>query len=79
MGILEQADSFLGTDDLEVDVEYEAPFISQFPITAIDAFGDELVIRLGIKHTACLAEEKCLPPKTISFKPLPTLERSKCC
>jgi hypothetical protein len=79
LGILDKANSFLGKDDLEVDVEYEAPFISQFPISQIETEEDALVIRLGIKRTACLAEDKCLPPKRISFEAIPTFKAQKCC
>ena len=50
------------TDDLEVDVEHEVGYISQFPLEAIEVAAGELVFRLGIRHTACLAEDKCLPP-----------------
>ncbi|MDB6056468.1 MAG: hypothetical protein JWO95_312 [Verrucomicrobiales bacterium] len=79
-GILDKAGSFLGKDDLEVDVEYEAPFISQFPIESIEADGESLVLQLGLKHTACLAEDKCMPPKPISFEAIPTFKApQKCC
>jgi len=81
--ILDKSATFLETEDLDVDVEYEAPFISQFPISSVEPGGDVLVVRLGIKHTACLAEDKCLPPslnqQPISFTPIPTLQPSKCC
>src|ERR1700753_4460037 len=56
LAILEKAASFLGKDDLEVDVEHEAPFVSQFPIEKVEVDDEVLFIRLGIKHTACLAE-----------------------
>jgi len=82
LAILDKSASFLETDDLEVDVEHEAPFVSQFPIEKIEVDGDVLIVKLGIKHTACLAEDKCLPPalnKTFQFKPLPKIESSKCC
>lgn len=79
LGILDKADSFLGKDDLEVDVEYEAPFISQFPIASVEVNDDLLVIHLGIRRTACLAEDKCLPPKRPTFEPLPTFKATKCC
>src|SRR5688572_7649636 len=50
------------TDDLEVDVEHEVGFVSQFPLETIEASTEGLVFRLGVRHTACLAEDKCLPP-----------------
>jgi hypothetical protein len=80
--ILDKAASFLETENLEVDVEHEAPFISQFPISTVEATGDALIVQLGIKHTACLAEDKCLPPalnKISILTPLPKFNRGKCC
>ncbi len=79
--VLEKAAPFLETEEMEVDVECEAPFISQFPITDIQAEGDILTVVLGIKHTACLAPDKCMPPKTtaISFSSFPTFQPGKCC
>lgn len=73
LAILVNSESFLKTEDIDVDVEYEAPFISQFPVTALEVGESELVFRLGMKHTACLAEDKCLPPRSL-FKPLATLQ-----
>jgi Family of unknown function (DUF6428) len=82
LAILDKSASFLGTADLEVDVEHEAPFVSQFPIEKVEVEGEALTIRLGIKHTACLAEDRCLPPnlnKTSILTPLPSFKQSKCC
>jgi hypothetical protein len=80
--ILDKAAAFLGADDLEVDVEHEAPFVSQFPIEKVEHDGDALSVHLGIKHTACLAEDRCLPPnlnKPNVFAPLPSFTEKKCC
>ena len=60
--ILEKAKSFLGADDLEVDIEHEAGFISQFPLASIETSQDEIVFHLAARHTACLAEDKCMRP-----------------
>ena len=82
LAVLEKAKSLLGTDGFEVDVEHEAPFIAQFLIEKIEADGDALVIRLGVKHTACLAEDRCLPPnlnKPYQSKNLPKNKTKKCC
>lgn len=82
LAILDKSVSFLGTDDLEVDVEHEAPFISQFPIKELEMDGNTLTVHLGIKHTACLAEDKCLPPnlnKLPPYAPLPSFKPGKCC
>jgi hypothetical protein len=74
--------TILETDELEVEVEYEAPFIAQFPVSSVEAKGEALLVQLGTKHTACLAEDKCMTPvpqnQPISFKRLPRIE-SKCC
>jgi hypothetical protein len=82
LAILDKSSSFLGTSDLEVDVEHEAPFVSQFPIEKVEVDADALTIRLGVKHTACLAEDRCLPPnlnKTSILTPLPSFKQNKCC
>src|SRR5580692_5406939 len=49
LGILEKSASFLETDQLEVDVEHEAPFVSQFPVEKVEVDGDALILHLGIK------------------------------
>ena len=79
LGILNKAASILQSDALEVDIEHEAKWISQFPIVSGTADGRELVLRLGERHTACLAEDQCKPKpgglaafnaQAIQFKPL---------
>ncbi len=74
--ILQKSERVLETDELEVEVECEAPFIAHFPISAIEPESDSLVIRLGVKHTACLAEDQCMKPTpgSMLFKPLATLK-----
>jgi hypothetical protein len=82
LAILDKSKSFLGASDLEVEVEHEAPFVSQFPIEKVEAEGEALTISLGVKHTACLAEDRCLPPnlnKTSILTPLPNFKPTKCC
>ena len=66
LGILGKAAPILQTEDLEVDVEHEVGFISQFPLDTLDAADGELVLRLGQRHTACLAEDKCVAPPGLS-------------
>ena len=83
LSILDKGARILETEDLEVELEYEAPFIAQFPVSSVESSGDSLLIQLGTKHTACLAEDKCLPPalkkQSISFKALPSFDTAKCC
>lgn len=81
LAILDKA-SFITSGELEVDVEHEAPFISQFPISSVEFEENTLILHLGIKHTACLAEDKCLPPnlnKVSVLTPLPVFNKGKCC
>lgn len=71
MKIFAKAESVSLPDELDVDVEHEVGFISQFPLESVEAKADELVFRLGVRHTACLAEDKCLPPpKRAEFDPM---------
>ena len=57
--ILQLGDQVLPHDDLHVEVEYEDCAITQSPITSAELSGDHIEIRLGAKHTDCLAKEKC--------------------
>lgn len=57
--ILKLADKILPSDDLQVEVEFEAPLISQFPVASADVTADAVVFHLATKHTDCLAKEKC--------------------
>jgi hypothetical protein len=80
--ILEKSASFFDDEDPEVDIEHEAPFISHFPIEKIETVGDTLMVHLGVKHTACLAEDRCLPPnlnKPYQFKLSPKGKGKKHC
>ena len=79
LGILNQAAAILQSEDLEVDIEHEAGWISQFPVASVAAVNGELVFRLGVRHTACLAEDQCMRPppgfqdfklSTLEFKPI---------
>jgi hypothetical protein len=70
--ILEMATPVLGPDDLEVDVEHEIGFITQFPLAAVEVVADGIVLHLSKRHTACLAQDKCKPPTKViaDFNPL---------
>lgn len=59
--ILDLATPILGTDDLDIDVEHEVGFISQFPIESLETSEKEIIIHLTERHTACLAPDKCKP------------------
>jgi hypothetical protein len=63
-GVLNVAAPLFRGDDLDVEIEYEDDFISQFPVLAATTEGQSLVFHLGTKHTDCLAKESCLPTAT---------------
>jgi hypothetical protein len=65
------AEGVLLTDDLDVDVEHEVGYITQFPLGSVEVTKGEVIFRLTERHTACLAMDKCLPPAAPSeFSPL---------
>ncbi len=59
--ILDLAAPLLECEDLEVEVEYEEEWISQFPVVDVVESADALTFQLGLKHTDCLAKDICLP------------------
>jgi len=59
--ILEKARTILGEEDLEVDVEHDMGFVTQFPLRATMLHHSEITLVLEGKHTACLAPELCCP------------------
>lgn len=58
-GIMEVAAPLLGSEELQVEVEYESGVVSQYPIGRAEATPSGLLFELGTKHTACLAPQKC--------------------
>lgn len=60
--ILDLAAPLLEPDDLDVEVEYQEEWISQFPVIDAVVSGEALIFQLGLKHTDCLAKDLCLPP-----------------
>ncbi len=58
-GILEKGKSLLPDESVQVEIEYEDRVISQYTITGHDLTDDAVVLRLGHKHTECLAPELC--------------------
>jgi hypothetical protein len=80
------AENVLLTEDLDVDVEHELGYITQFPLGSVEVVNGEVVLHLTKRHTVCLAMEKCLPPAAplSEFNPLKfnftkTPPESKCC
>lgn len=90
LGIMQKGAGLFGSEDLSIEVEHEAPFISHFPIETVEEHKGSLFVRLGTKHTACLAEDKCgvgenscatpaQKTNAIFFRPPPSLQKSNCC
>jgi hypothetical protein len=63
LGIIEKGSVITGSDDLEMDVEHDIGFVTQFPISSTKQLGNETIISLSGRHTACLAPELCCPPQ----------------
>lgn len=64
--ILDKAGPVLQSDNLDVDVEHEVGFITQFPLASLEVLPNEIVLRLVERHTACLAMDKCKPAGPLS-------------
>lgn len=58
---LAYADPILRGEDLPVELEYESCNVVQLKVSSAEVEDDRLVIRLGKKHTDCLAKELCVP------------------
>ena len=57
--ILDLAQPILLNDELPVEIEYEDGIVSQFPVESGVPSGTTLNLQLGLKHTDCLAKDKC--------------------
>jgi hypothetical protein len=59
--ILAKGAGVLGSAPLPVEVEAECPYLSVFPVIATRLEEKQVVLSLGVRHTACLAEDVCFP------------------
>lgn len=76
LGILNKASAFLSSEEVDVDVEHELEYVSQFPVEHVEVEGPELRLKLSTYHTACLANDQCGLPQAaqpLLFKPLAAL------
>jgi len=55
--ILQMASYLFPDGEIPVELEHEAPIISQFTIESSEIADDAIVFHLGNKHTDCLAKE----------------------
>lgn len=58
-GILELARPLLESDDLPVEIEYEGDVVAQYPLSEAESTPAGVLLHLGIKHTDCLAKDRC--------------------
>jgi len=63
LSILELGKKVLAGDFLPVEIEYEQGVISQYPLDAIEVEESRVVLHLAMKHTDCLAKDKCGIPE----------------
>jgi hypothetical protein len=76
LAIFERADGVLPSLELPVEFEFEAPVLTQLPVTRCEELDDgTLSFHTELKHTDCLAKDICLPD--FSLPPLPG-EKSAC-
>ena len=78
-GIVHMAHDLLGDDDLEVEVEYERGVISQYPLIGAERQQGLVLFRLGLKHTECLAPDRCGVPATATAAAKPGCCGPGCC
>ena len=57
--ILDLSAGIIQSDDLEVEMEYEACAVAQYKVEGAETDGKELRFQLAHKHTDCLAREAC--------------------
>ena len=57
--ILDHGKPVTPTDSLPVEIEYEHPWVSHFPVEKSEAEGEAVTILLTTRHTDCLAKDVC--------------------
>lgn len=79
-GILKKAESFLPSDSVPLEIEYEDEMISQYTVDGHVVDDDSVVLKLAHKHTACLAMQLCGPaPKKEKADEQACCASSGCC
>ena len=61
--ILDHGSPVLPTDALPVEIEYNHPGLTHFPLDLIEASDQGLILHLTHKHTDCLAKDVCGVPE----------------
>jgi hypothetical protein len=68
-GILGLARDLFSGEDLAVEVEFERGVVSQYPVLAAERQEGLLLFHLGLKHTDCLAKDRCGIPTSADGEP----------
>lgn len=61
LAIFGRADGLLPDTCLPVEIEAEAPVLTQLPLTRCEVLNRELLFHTEHKHTDCLAKDICMP------------------
>ena len=57
--IMQLAATLLGRKTLPLEVEYGKEYAVQYPVGGLEVTPNGILFTLGIKHTECLAPDKC--------------------
>ncbi len=78
--IFDRADGLLPSLELPVEIEHEAPVLTQLPIIRHEVVEGRLQFHTESKHTDCLAKDLCLPDFSLPALPGQTCAPgSGCC
>ena len=67
--IFERADGLLPTLVLPVEIEHEAPVLTQLPLTRCEVADGQLRFHTELKQADCLAKDICLPDFSLPALP----------
>ncbi|MFC7339189.1 DUF6428 family protein [Haloferula chungangensis] len=77
--IFDRATELISDHELPIEIEHEAPVLTQLTISRHEVAADSLVFHLSHKHTDCLAKELCTPNFNIPAIPGTCSPASGCC
>lgn len=69
LNIFERSGDLLPSRELPVEIEHEAPVLTQLPITRCEVTDGSLNFHAEFKHADCLAKDICLPDFSLPALP----------
>ncbi len=69
LAIFGRADGLLPGMELPVEIEAEAPVLTQLPLTRCEVLDGELRFHTELKHTDCMAKDICMPDFSLPALP----------